>query len=506
MDDIQIVLVQILKNRLNSIERKTDCELYETVRGKIYPLIKYTHKDLFDFAKNQRLRYTSAEEKLLFDTKNTYELIKNRLIKESFLDNLHIKKIICGIDSILRLQYEDDRATEIVVSKSERRYICENCGDNKESHRAYVFPTYARGLFHEAAYLIRQVFLLGREDLIKEFIEIREFNHYQEIPSVLQKFHCVHCKYIYSNNALDENNSGDNILFDELDEMWECPQCRNPKTDFLPSMNNVKMCKVREIERFIFTPSIYILSYLENIFYCDDNVPLWAAFEIFDYIEMMDAEDVRNALRKTKKLSYKSHKHFIKNRNLLLIDSAKEELKAICKRPESRQINLFRRNYLVKALNAIDNALEHSNKIYPYAIELLLDEWCLYLMIEWHKDCIEVLYIQKFREKIDEQSGEDAENKVYNFVEYLLENPGMHTSLNYLLGTKVNAKKYLNKIGIKDILYDLFINNESGSLVSLESSRIILKNIDESKLEKLCKIFDDFKTEKWIINGIDYPI
>lgn len=435
------------------------------------------------------------EENALIQIKKALEFLKQRILEEEILKE-SVKNHVCIIQSMLKFRASDENYINVLNDQGINELLCAICGDKEERHRVYVMPSYLQGLFEHMCYLCNAIFNLGREDLVIDFVQIKVLNEYQ---------------------------------YDQ--------------------MGNPYLNQIRVIDKFTFAPLIFELAQFNDT-YClgnDKTMPSWLAWETLYSIEWASKESARDFFRKKKELKYNTPDLCEKNAHRLQLHSIRCEVKAICNKdqesckinndkwpdriiklsvsgisntkedqvllPETREeqnirdkISSHNRERLDRALEIVlkdvygvsNDAIEHL--IYPQAIELIIeDDIKLRLKVEWNSHIVEMLDLQAFKERIE--AGEDIPNTLYNFVNELIDKPGIFMELNYSLGTKVNVKKYLKKIGLSGVLYDLFIVNQTGSKAMLRSKRIILSKIPKAKLKKLDKHLENLRHHKWELSG-----
>lgn len=473
--------IHILKYHIKEVRSKKNAsEFIDSVITKIKPLIGLIQPGIiqeYETDKSNHLKkYQHFKDKTLAEIKESFVILKQRLCNEGLLTNSVILRQTCIIDSIFESRLENEKAFEIINNEGISEWICTICGDNKRSHRVYVFPSYHEGLFREVCCLCDKIFQLGRKDLIIDLAEIRTFEKWQH-------------------STISENDL---------------------------------KYKSEEIDRYIFAPSLFELFKLNDITYFQNqgsDVPPWVAWDILYSAEWAVKEAARDFLRK-KTLNYDSPEAIITSAYRLGLHA----LRLTVKNAVKRQDNLFSENDSLDLSKSklkcnsmtfiherIDKALElvlrDIDKIsdscraepdyvlYPVSIKLFFDdyydEFRLCLKVEYASNIYQIIQLHKFRDNIDNDSGDDISNKIYIFIQKLIQNPNQFTKLNYLQSVKVNAKKHLHKVGIAEILYELFIINKTGNSVALQSNHIDLTEKPKIKLNQLQNYLDTLKHVRW---------
>lgn len=505
-------ILRFLKYIVKKNRSKKDAEEYKiAVIDEILPLIFMLRPDLDKktdaFLNDYKSQRNKLENLSIEQIKKAYSILKLRVTQRNLWENIEIKRIICSIEAILQFKPDDRDAVEVKNVDGNTDFICNLCGDSKINHRIFVFPSYVEGLFMKVCNFCDILHKQGHNDLIKDLVVFKKTIVDQEL-SPFRKYYCFECKYVYNKNSALRDNNGQIIAFDDLDDGWACPKCSVDKSEFFPIYPGYIAHKVFKISRYKFAPAFFKLSNFDRKFNFYKQSPKLeiALFNIFCLTETI-TEERRSYLRKREKkpLHFNNHQKIAENSYLLLLNLQRTELKpkAEAKKLEDRTVVHGRKwidNNLDSILEEAYKDYKKNNKsykpVYPESLELFLtDERELRLKIGWDCDIIQTVEIQKFH-------GES--NVIFNFVDMLIQNPGVPQSFQYDLkvAAKLNAKTYLNKIGLEGILYKLFITNKDGSSVYFNSKCINIrdKNLSKEELEEIVLHLGGLSHIDWEIN------
>jgi len=172
----------------------------------------------------------------------------------------------------------------------------------------------------------------------------------------------------------------------------------------------------------------------------------------------------------------------------------------------TKKVNLFNRdrfnNYLgslVKEIYADNHLPQQSKTIYPYAIELMIQEEeyhsLLILKVEWLDGISEVCHLHLFQK----DQGLAAPNPIRNFITILVNNPGRPAEVEGEPYAK-NGAEYLRRAGISGVLYNLFKIKITSNGTIFPEKRIILVNEPVAVVKKLLKHIQKLKFIRWDIN------
>ena len=485
----------VLRNMRLARSQRTDWQFYQALVKKVLePLVFHPLHAQWQREKEGYFSLrTALDNRARFELKEAFKILKERLVNAGLLAHDAIKQHVCIAESVLEFRREER------VDEADKA-PCANCGALKERHRPYVLPSYLYGMYVELQSLCDGVMSLGREDLLKDYVHIKQVNTYVHDASVFQRQYCTDCRYLYNRTSAPRNSCDEPIPFCELDSEWVCPVCNANQSMFFSIDSDVILTKVSVIESFIFAPAYFELLEMDMIFGSwkrnPSDAPTWVAFEILSSIRW--SFEVSHDFLRKKNLHYNSPDACIRSVRLLELHSFKITMMSIKKKQQDKNESFYKRYRFVKALDLIAKEMMSSvgdqsdvcNKPFPLTIELLLEDHVhLRLKVGWLPGIFEFCDLHLFRDEED--------NIIRQFIEDLLEKPGEIVSLDKASASGVNATKYLRRVGICPLLEKIFIANKAAYSAHLQAQCISLTDKPEAYLRKLIRKVEQLRTVRW---------
>ena len=253
------------------------------------------------------------------------------------------------------------------------------------------------------------------------------------------------------------------------------------------------------IDIFSMVPSRHKLIELQDMFSWTSRIksPVWVAWENLFQIEW-SWKLSRDFFRK-KELHYENPKDCKRSAQLLMFHSLAFDVKSIQKRRKQKNISFCDRDRISKNLELVlsevysqsDYTSELSMFVIPYAIELTMEEndVRLYLIVKWTQEIKQVCHLHTFQ---------DLDSNIrYKFINDLLANPNILITMDPESATGINAKQYLEKIGINGVLDKLFIIRKTAHGATLRNKCVPLVDESEVTLKRLSRHIQNLETIKW---------
>lgn len=388
------------------------------------------------------------ERKAFIEAKEYFELLKQRIMTEGLLKESSIKQVVCCIETILSFGLESEHqfkeediepTTEVYLDvaslkkgkklkwakrKKTVEIICINCGGLELSHRIHVLPSYVYGLCKAIENLCDLLFDLGFQHLIEDKVEIKNS--------------CIY--------------------------------------------------------KFNFASSFYALEELNNPLKNENDDLVWLEFEWLHRIEW--AWKLSRYFLKDKKLDYRNAKNCTRSRNLLLRNHLRLEVDNLKPNQKKKKYTFFcDREYIKKNLDVVlskiyneqsEQALTIDNFKIPYSLKLMIiNHKELVLIVEWVHGIVQFFYMHTFYDiSSDYSESDDFYNVRYNFIVELLDSPGNLAQMDPQQAA-INAGQYLNKVGIRGIIYKLFILKKTRYGAILKNKKIVLTGESPATLKKV---------------------
>lgn len=522
----QATILKIVFSRLGA-RKRTDWEQVEYVRKKVIPLLALAFPESFDKMHTKQcvelsqLTEWRQESEFIADIKCYYDMLKQRLTQAGLIDNVSIKKSMCIFEARQRF----DLGKSMLSTDSGN--ICSECNQALEKHKIYLslssfFPSYSRCLSDELENLCSKIFALGYEKLLKGLVTFRESDQYQHLPNNLKRYICTDCRYVYENKVHP-------VFFDDLDSKWTCLKCNNSRDYFLTCSKNSELSKQVEIDTFTFSRNDHKLKKPENEL--DTSLITLQRSLYFLAIIKWSHTNTAHGIFKRRRLQYRNPQECMTEIQLSQAYNIKMRLNVMAGKKSWKKTNSDNRkvvgkisnmiinqpgmildkkfldsieaddkNFLDEILNTIQTyiskklATHDTPEVYPEALVLIFEDRknpCqfdrLLLSVKWC-NCQEILLLHSFT---------DTGGVTRDFIKKLIDNPGVFMSFEETSDRKPNIKKYLNKIGISGILYELLIENKTGNKVALKNPPTRLYRFLPPKLNKLKKILGSLDTERF---------
>lgn len=429
------VALRLLKQRIGRLQKqRTDHEYLEYV-CQIRWLICFIRPDLHQEWTKQSNVYSDllikAKQRALWKVRAIYKQLKDRIGAQKAEDVEFFKQPMCIIETMFSSNFSLAEHESI-----KGLYVCKKCGDDIQSHRATVFPSFEQTLLKNLTSLCQVAVDQKKQDLIHDLVVIIKINGIEKVD------HMVCGEEVLKPLELEHQLS--NSLKMPAWYAW----------NILCSMESVKLGKYRDL-----------LRKNKNLSYSESE----------DFLRNANRLELHNIAAQ-----------------ITVIEDGKQTSKNVVG-------NIYKRNEFDVPLQIIleqvfEGEMEFFDEdVEPIAVQLMIDEDdILYLHVEW-PGFKEILYIQQFKGGMDGKTGEKRKNETADFIKNLYAKPGLHytLNLNYASREKVNAKKHLAKAGIEGILYDLFILEQSGSCVALRAKRVSLENLNKYQLKALKAKIDE---------------
>ena len=501
---------------------------------KILPLIERICGDLHQKWFDEKAVYIkeskSLYEKALENIKQIFAILRQEVVSAGLLENKKIKQLVCITDARFEFRPAKEGAfTEIYNVTGKPESFCSNCELSKETHRVWALPSYVHCLYEAVQRLCSELVELRREDLIADYAEIEYVERYRYVPKppkkTLQEYFCPNCCWVFNDDSAPKDEMGNPIPFDKLDKNWRHPKCEDLPKDFRMYQERIS-CTALLLFGLTFYTSLRKFEDHRNLLVYGDKelseIPSWVAYETLRRIKW--AREAQRDYFRAKGLCFKnpSPETCEKSASLLGQHSLWSEVKSV--QNQDRNKNKKKRKYTIligedhkplvlpsvkdvpffldkdrinKSLALVLKKIGVSPEgisceceyIFPINIELgFEDKYRLCLSIEWAPGIFEILHLHLFQ-------ASDT-NIRYDFIKELYENPQMLIN-NSLDEFGINAKQYLERIGITGVLDKLFIAEKMKTGAILRAKRIDLTKESAGTRKKIRKHTQGLNTVVW---------
>lgn len=157
--------------------------------------------------------------------------------------------------------------------------------------------------------------------------------------------------------------------------------------------------------------------------------------------------------------------------------------------------SLYTREKIYTKLNIVLNHIYQlnthiSDEITPQIIELTLDDdTYLCLKVTWQNNIISFFTMHNFQE------AKHTDNELQMFIENLLDTNSV--ILDKCSASGVNATKYLRRIGIFEILDEIFVAQKTAFTVKLSSKSIEVEKLSPDMINRLLQHMNNLEFRKW---------
>lgn len=441
--------------------QKADDARCAMLSERILPLIEGTRGDLCNGWIREKIehqcKYKVLYAKAFDDIQKVFMILKQRIICAKLLENEKIKPRICVIETMLGLRSADEKTfSKVYDDKGFPDLICCNCELSEEAHRAYVFPSYVWGVYEAVKRLCCALIDMRREDLINDYAEIEYSDCQDPLLFGLNFF-----------SSLNEYEDHQSIFFRLGDE-------RLHMQGWVAYENLWRIKWARDINRDFFRKKG--LRY-QNKKACDKSASILSLHGLYAEVKTIQNKHINKKKRKVTFL-------IGENREPVEIELGNAKPFFL----DEQYIN----QSLAVVLSAMGVPLDENLDDYdfPQSIELGFEKThYLCLAVQWTPEIFEICQLHGFQ---------DIEKNVrHDFIADILDNPKEFRSMKRLAADGINAKQYLERIGIKGVLDKLFIEQKTGTGAILRAKRVDLTKESAVTRKKIRKYTQGLKTVVW---------